>query len=355
MESFYELYLKYKLKYLNLKKNKQKGGKFDYLIDIVSFNVLNPDFNYSVYLFKNYSEQIKQIYQNKITNKELNLVIKNLVKIERKEFELYRKTKLLIIIKSWINAGQIVCLQEVNNQLLETLIKIYGTQLISTQDVTTLTNIDDHRLVIVPKSYQIVKTDKLTFDNGLKVKECLIVNIKDANNKEFVIFNLHIHWKSKESDYSKFAKLIKNYIELTYLKPIPFIICGDFNSSINSLFMTNFIKEINETFKLDTNSSAYSDDYTSSDTKNKNTLSWIDHILSHNLIAHAPTQTTNKIEHFEIFYNGNQVIEYIVNLNKSTIKTKEFKATKDELKIFNSSNFVSDHKPVFASFTNISY
>lgn len=343
MKNFYELYLKYKLKFLNL----QKGGKNDSLIDIISFNVLNPDFNYSLYLFKNYSEQIKQVYSDDLTKKELNQIIKNLVKTEIKEFEIYRKQKLLELINYWITSNHIVCLQEVNNSLLETLSKNYGNQLESTFDDNIQKN--DYRVTIVPKSYQITKTNKLIFDNGIKVNECLITHIKN-NKNELIIFNLHIHWQSKELDYYNFAKQIKEYIELNHKKSNPFIICGDFNCSINSSYLKKFTDKINDKFKLDFNSNNYYDDYTSYDTKNKNTKGWIDHILSHNLVNHSPTQTTNKIKKIEIFYDVNQVIENIVKLNKSIIKTKEFNITKKNLEIFKLDSFVSDHKPVYASF-----
>ena len=299
MDRFYELYLKYKTKYLNLKNGQQSGGNLDNLIDIVSFNVLNFNFNYSLYLFKNYSHQIKQLYPHEITNQELNMIIKNLVKIERKEFELFRKSKLLIIIKSWIKANQIVCLQEVSNELLHELKKIYGTQLVSTLNITTIPNIDDHRVIIIPDSYQIIKIDKLIFDNGIKTKECLITHIQNSNKKEFVVFNLHIHWQSQELDYINFAHQIKKYIESTFSGSIPFIICGDFNGSIDSIYITNFIKEINEQFKLDTNSVGYLEEYTSHDTRKKDNVSWIDHIMTHDLIIHSPTQTTNKVEHYK--------------------------------------------------------
>ena len=359
-ERFYDLYLKYKTKYLNLKINQQSGGNINNFIDIVSFNILNPDFNYSLYLFKNYLDHIKKIYSNKITNKELNLIIKNLVKIERKEFELYRSSKILTIVESWIKSSQIVCLQEVNNSLVETLTKKYEKQLTSTstrenttpstRKNTSISTIDDHRVIIIPESYQIVKTDKLVFDNGIKIKDCLIAHIQDLNKKELVIFNLHIHWQSQESDYIKFAKQIKNYLEINFDDSVQFIICGDFNGTINSPFMINFISEFDDKFKLDTNSIGYMDNFTSHDTKNKQQLGWIDHILSHNLVAHSPTQTTNNVEHFEIFYNVTQVIEQIVLPNNQIIKSKDYKVKKDDLKIFNSSNFISDHKPVFASF-----
>lgn len=341
MINYYELYLKYKSKYLKLK---QTGGSDNSLIDIVSFNVLNPEFDYLIYLFKNNSEQIKQLYPEGITKKELNMIIKNLVKIERKEFELYRKNKLLSIIESWTKANQIVCLQEVNNNLLKTLNKIYRNQLIFTKD-------DDKRVIIVPNSYSINKTDKLVFDNKIKVKECLIVHLEDLNKKPFIVFNLHIHWKSNENNYIDFAKQIKNYLEKLN-KSIPFIICGDFNASINTPYLKKFIETINNKFKIDTNSIAYSNDYTSNDTRDNNKLGWIDHILSHNLVSHSPTQTTNNINNMEIFYDVNQVIEQTVKLNKLTIKTKEFKPTNEDLQMFNSNKFISDHKPVYGSFSN---
>jgi endonuclease/exonuclease/phosphatase family metal-dependent hydrolase len=340
MKKFFELYLKYKF------LNPQKGGGNNKSIDIISFNVLNSDFNYSINLFKNYSEQIKQIYSDNLTKKELIQIIKNLVKIEIKEFELYRKQKILILINYWITSNHIVCLQEVNNSLLGTLSKIYGNQLKSTFNNDIQHN--DYRVTIVPKSYRIIKTDKLIFDNKIKVNECLITHIKD-NKNELIIFNLHIHWKSKESDYYNFAKQIKEYIELNK-NSVSFIICGDFNCSINSPYFTNFTQEINDKFKLDFNSNNYNDDYTSYDTKNENTKGWIDHILSHNLINNSPTQTTNKIKNLEIFYDVNQLIENIVKLNKSVIKTKEFNITKKNLEIFKLDSFVSDHKPVYASF-----
>jgi len=344
---FYDLYLKYKHKYIGLKNLSQKGGNLNDSINIVSFNILNTDFNYALYLFKNNTDLIREIYQNNITKKELNNVIKNLVRIERKEFELYRKHKLLIIINKWIESNQIVCLQEVSNNFLNTLNNIYKNNLISTKSDDSVA--DDYRVIILSKKYQIVKTDKIPFDNGMKIKECLVCEIK---NKDFqiLVFNLHIHWQSNPDDYVKFANLIKKYIESNYKNPIPFIICGDFNNNINSSSVINFIQEINgDKFKLFSNSIAYSNDFTSLNPQNSN-LDWIDHILSSGLISHSPTQTTNLIDNYKIFYDPTLVINQIVKSNKSLIKTKDFVVTKEHLEIFNSENFISDHKPVFASF-----
>ena len=335
--NYYEKYLLFKSKYLLLKQQ-QIGGN-NGLIDIVSFNVLNPEFNYVVYLFKNYSDKIKQLYQNKISNKELKLVIRNLVKIERKEFELYRKIKIINIINSWIKAGQIVCLQEVNNKLLASLKEIYGKQIVSSS-----ISDDDYRITIVPNNYQIVKIDTILFDNGIKAKECLVTKIKSHHTDlEFVIFNLHIHWQSKQINYVDFAKLIKNYSSMT-----PFIICGDFNSLINSPNMTSFINIFK---KIDTNSITYLNNFTSHNTHNENQLAWIDHILSFDLANHTPTQTTNIAANYNIFYETVQMVEHFVKSFNSTIKTKKFKLSKKELKFFESNNYVSDHKPVFASFS----
>jgi hypothetical protein len=345
--AYYELYLKYKSKYIGLKNQNQKGGNPYDPIDIVSFNILNTEFNYVLYLFKNYEELIKELYQNEITKKEIKNVIKNLVRIERKEFELYRKNKLLIVIDKWLKSNQIICLQEVSTDFLKELTCIYKNNLISTK--STGTNSDDYRVIIIPDLYQIVKTDKIVFDNGIKIKECLVGEIKNEETR-LVIFNLHIHWQSKPDDYVKFAELIKNYMELNYSKSIPFIICGDFNNNNISLAVQNFIKQFNQDkISLYTNSITYSDDFTSINPQT-NKLDWIDHILSHGLICHSPTQTTNQIDNYKIFYDSSIIIKELINANKLSIKTKDFVVTKEHLSIFNSNNFVSDHKPVFASF-----
>lgn len=343
---FYELYLKYKAKYIGLKNISQNGGNLYEPIDIVSFNILNTEFNYVMYLFKNYTDLIKELYSNDITKKEVNNVIKNLVRIERKEFDLYRKHKLLIIINKWIESNQIVCLQEVSNDFLKQLITIYKNNLISTKSDDSA---DDHRVIIVPNNYQIIKTDKIPFDNGVKIKECLVGEIKNKD-LQMLIFNLHIHWQSKPDDYVKFANLIKKYVESNYKIPIPFIICGDFNNNINSHSMIQFIQTINnDKYKIFSNSIAYSNDFTSLNPNNSK-LDWIDHILSSGLICHSPTQTTNQIDNYKIFYEPTLIIKQIIESNKSTIKTKDFVVTKEHLKVFNSENFISDHKPVFASF-----
>jgi hypothetical protein len=343
--TYYKLYLKYKSKYIGLKNQNQKGGNQYNPIDIVSFNILNTDFNYAIYLFKNYEELIKELYQNEITKKEIKNVIKNLVRIERKEFELYRKNKLLIIIEKWFNSNQIICLQEVSNDFLEKLSIIYKNNLISTRSSGTTS--DDNRVIIVPDLYQIVKTDKIIFDNGIKIKECLVGEIKNSDIR-LLIFNLHIHWKSKPDDYIKFANLIKNYIESN---SVPFIICGDFNNNSNSLAIQNFLKEFNlDKINLYSNTIAYSDGFTTIN-PHTNKLDWIDHILSSGLVCHSPTQTTNQIDNYKIFYESTVIIKELINVNKLAIKTKDFVVTKKHLSIFNSNNFVSDHKPVFASFS----
>ena len=290
------------------------------LINIVSFNILNP--NYLHLLFKNYIKD-----KNKINE---------LVKIEIKEFKKYRIYKLLEIIDYWINLNQIVCLQEVNTDLLKLINKKYKNN--NTND-----NIDN-RVTIIPKQYSIIKSEKLIFDNGIKIKECLISHIKYTNYssckknicllqgyKKFIIFNLHIHWKSKEKDYAIFANQIKEYIN--NYKSIPFIICGDFNCSINSTFMISFNQNIN--YKLNTNSELYLNNYTSFDIKNKGKHSWIDHIFSYDMVTYKSTQTTKKVKNYKIFYNVKKIIKYY---------------TKNDITLFNSPNFISDHLPIYACF-----
>jgi hypothetical protein len=288
-------------------------------IDLVSFNVLNPKYNISLMTFKNYDNYIKKYFNN------LNDKLIEFGKIEEKEFKLYRKNKLLNLIKYFIKLNKIICLQEVNDELLIILLNIYP-MLVHTKQQN-----DDYRVIITPNDYNIDISFDLIFDNDIKKKNCLVAII-NKNNKKFILFNLHIHWKSEPKHYIKHAKTIINYLAS---QSLPFIICGDFNSEINSIYMELFIKQLKHKYKILTNNQLYKNGYTSINTKNPPQTGWIDHFITSGFEIKKPTITKNKVQKYYIYYDALKIIKYF---NKY-----------ENLDIFNSNKYVSDHKPIFIS------
>lgn len=295
-------------------------------IDLVSFNVLNPQYNISLMTFKNYSKYIKENSINKITDNNLYDTLVQFGKIEEKEFKLYRKNKLLNLIQYFIELNKIVCLQEVNDDLLITL-KDKFQNIVSTKQIN-----DDHRVVIVPFKYQIENHTELIFENDVKQKNCLTVNI-NLNNIKFIIFNLHIHWKSEPRHYKTYAKIIMKYLNKYNL---PFIICGDYNSEINDNSMQFFIKQINKKYSILTNDLFYKNNFTSINTKSPPQTGWIDHFLTYGFQVKKSTTTKNKIYIYNIYYDALKIIKLLLSDMKN-------------IKIFNSNKYISDHKPIFIS------
>ena len=163
-----------------------------------------------------------------------------------------------------------------------------------------------------------------------------------------MVFNLHVYWKAKQQNYIDIAKLILANIsqyQITFKKSCPFIICGDFNGTINHPFTKKFIETINTSYSLDLNNSNYLNNFTSFDTKTKNEYGWIDHIFTSGFKILEPTYTLNKINGYEIYYNVEQIVENLIQYKQKLIGST--KLDNKLIQIFNNKKWLSDHKPVF--------
>ncbi len=343
--NFYKKYIRYKEKYLNLKNKllvEQVGGSNN-LINIVSFNVLNETQDISLMTFKNYSKYINEIkLLDKPTKKNFKKLLWTLTKIEKKEWELFRKHKLLGIIQHYLSNNYICCLQEVSENFLKELNKKYGKQyqVISTFDSSNLKE-TEFRVIILPSQYQIKKSLNISFTGpNIKKKDGLFTIVSDGS-KDFILINLHFYWKSDETNYKDFASQILNNIDQYNL---PLIICGDFNANIDHQFMKTFIKVLKTKIDIQLNNQNYSDNFTSYNSKT-NSLGWIDHILTSGLKVVESTNTTNNVSKYEIFYDVKQILDNLVGFKNNL----EDKNNKELLEIFNNNKLVSDHKPVILS------
>lgn len=119
--NYYEKYIKYKGKYTNLntKNLVEKINSTNKDIDFYTFNVLNPD--------------------PKVCMMTFNLInpvqSENIAKIDYERFLSFRINALISIINIWMNKSKIeenhcvICLQEVNEELLNKLKLIYNYKL----------------------------------------------------------------------------------------------------------------------------------------------------------------------------------------------------------------------------------
>ncbi len=342
---FYKKYILYKEKYLNLKNKllvEQVGGSSN-LINIVSFNVLNESQDISFMTFKNYSEYIKEIKLiDKPTNKNLKNLLWSLTKIEKKEWALFRKYKLLGIIQYYLSQNYICCLQEVSDNLLQEINKKYGKQyiVVSTFDPTNPKEIE-YRVTIFPLNYQIKNSSNILFDGpNIKRKDGLFTLVSDGS-KEFILINLHFYWKSNDTNYKDFANKILDKISQYNL---PLIICGDFNLNIEHPFMKTFIQVLKTKIDIQLNNQNYSNNFTSYNTRT-NELGWIDHILTWGFEVTQSTNTTNNINNYEIFYNVKKILDELL-VFKDNLDDKN---NKQIIEIFNNNKWISDHKPVLIS------
>ena len=352
--NFYKKYMYYKNKYIKLKLE-QNGGTDNSSVDnssvnnssvnIVSFNVLNEYQGTTMMTFKNNSDIITtKLLDNKPNKKQLNNIYKNLIQLEKREWELYRKNKILNLIDYFIKLNYIVCLQEVSENLLKELKNKYNKKLCYTSKLNDKNN-EDYRVTIFSDKYSLINTQSIIFDGvGLKQKDCLLTILSDNKSNKFMVFNLHIYWKADQKHYSEFAKSI---LELVKNNKLPFVICGDFNGTINHPFLKIFIEIINANSKINTNSSNYLNDFTSINTKSKNEYAWIDHILTHGFKTLEPTSTLNKINGYKIYYDVKQIVEKLIEYKEKIIEKRGLE--NKMLKIFDNKKWLSDHKPVLIS------
>jgi endonuclease/exonuclease/phosphatase family metal-dependent hydrolase len=326
------------------------------ILNIYTWNILNPQPHISQMSWTLYSTSSNQSFE--------------IATIDYERYKLHRIFILIKIIQYWIQVAlndkspTIICLQEVNLDLLEKLKILVANKQISWSNDTD----SNHRVTIVVNC-EIVNSKEIKFNetSGIKCRSILLSNIK-IKNKIYQCFNVHLHWsldlislptgkseafpvrlptgkseafpvrlptgKSEafpvQLDYV--ATIIKNNID----ESIPFIIVGDFNKPIDLLesFMDQFDciqfnKQINS-------KTSYTSMLTHIKDLSKPKKGIIDHILlSSDFITDENTKLKiiSHIFKYKIFYNFKKII---LLKNLSSQKWINKRKYKD----------ISDHKPV---------
>ena len=356
-------YMKYKNKYIKLLNTIKGGNKIP--IRIYSFNVLNSD------------AAVLNITYRKILNKDLTELA---VKLDTDRYLLFRKSAILETIKYFINKKPcIVSLQEVNKDLLDSLIQLFGIE-----NVKYNTNIDtikwirddvvhsgvkyEYRVTIISNDLEFIKSFDIELDNGTAKKNGLYTQITLKNNREKIIqnINLHLHYRNNEKNLIEFGKIIFCYID----DKIPFYICGDLNKPVSNL--KPFLDSINiksiitpvDKIKPDyLDGNMILNGYTSFDTRvdgaeklednvdlfqNYNEIknnfgAIIDYfIISPNLEYQLRPTILTKVNGKYIFYNLGEIQKLI----SDCVKTNEQKL--QEWVTTRKNHDISDHKPIMS-------
>lgn len=366
-------YIKYKNKYINL-LNTIKGGNKETIL-IYSFNVLNSD-----------AITINVTYRKIFLQQEL---IDLAVKLDSERYLLFRKCAILEIIKYFINKKQcIVSLQEVNKDLLDSIIQLFGDKNVKfNTDIDTIKYIrknveyigikHEYRVTIISDDLEFIKSFDIELDNGTAKKNGLYTKITIKNNREKIIqnVNVHLHYKSNVNNLIEFGKKIICHID----NKIPFYICGDFNKPTSNLKpFLDVIGISNITIPIDKIKQDYVDGkmiltgYTSFDTRDmgdaKLTLhkgeqklddnidlfskytkiqnnfgAIIDYfIISSNLEYKLSPTILTRVNGKYIFYNLGEIQKIILN----SIKTDQDKL--QEWLTLRKNHDISDHKPIKA-------
>lgn len=255
-------------------------------IKIFSWNVFNPDIRIS----------IKSWISNGLTREEaLQYAFKDL-----KRFKKFRKFAILNIIKKWLSSKDkvVICLQEVNEELLELLLKIKNVSIFTISS----------RVTIV-KGIENVISNSLTLLNDVTG---LVVDIGFLR-----ILNVHFYWKWTNEDLINAGRAIEAS-ELTVLNP-PYIICGDFNNNLSEL------KDFFDILGCVGIYERHTKDYTSTNPKTHK-KDVIDHmILSHDIKNVSNIEIISKVDKYKIMYNFKKIYK-----NNSFSKHK----------------YISDHLPI---------
>lgn len=397
MDNYYSKYLKYKIKYLSLKK--QLGGN-DENICVLSYNILNPFEKVSNISFKtllkdllNTDEESNKIFNQIISEKDntkdkYTNGICEIIAIADKERYNERLNNILKFCKIYLEAGTIVCLQEINNNTLKkikeefsdsyiiisnteedrlysidrrikdrpTLKEIISTNI--TGNIRGFNNIsrDELRVTIIPKNFELIKSNDIILkkisNEKIFRKNGVHTLIKDkTDNKYYNIINLHLHYSYEtEEDFIEIASILEKSIEEInkeiHQDKKNIILAGDFNKN----FAT--IKPIIEVLELENNG------------QNEDIKTFIqpndivpapDHILSSmpgNFIV------IDKIDGKEILYS-NDIIKQILDiimvykdkiLNKidtNSIHLLDKEIIDEITHKLRSVNYLSDHYPIY--------
>jgi hypothetical protein len=234
---YLQKYLKYKQKYINIKFTKIScGGSTNpssissdksilinpIEITIYSFNVLNGDSNTSIMTFKNYN----------------STTAKKIAQIDSIRFHNKRKYYIKELIDIWFdkcsNQKCIICLQEVNQELLD-LLKDFYPKIAFTREPDSIilssisTDKIEYRVTICSIDLEFIDYSDIQLSNGISRKNALYSLIRLPNEKIIQNINLHIHYLTDHTKMSEFAQIINDRILTKY----SFCICGDFNKPLS--------------------------------------------------------------------------------------------------------------------------
>jgi endonuclease/exonuclease/phosphatase family metal-dependent hydrolase len=254
--------------------------------------------------------------------------------IDYERYKLHRIFILIKIIQYWIQvalndkSATIICLQEVNLDLLEKLKLIVTNKQISWSNDTD----SNHRVTIVINC-EIINSKEIKFDEtSIKCRSILLSNIK-IKNKIYQCFNVHLHWSLSIVDLDYVATIIKNSID----ESMAFIIVGDFNKPIDLL--ESFINQfdcIQFNKQIDNKTTSYTSMLTHIKDSSKPKKGIIDHILlSSDFITDENTKLKiiSHIFKYKIFYNFKKIILLKKLSSQKWINKRKYKD-------------ISDHKPV---------
>ena len=266
---------------------------------IYSWNVLNPNINIS---YKTWS---------KFNNKTL---AKRIAQADFVRFSLFRKQAIINTLKHWLKTDKvIICLQEVNNELLTDIKNIKNVV------VNNTTLLNDNCQTTIVKGYNVVASELILNINN---KDKRVMKTTLNNNCE--IYNVHLHWTWNSDDISIAGRIIEDSLKTQY-----FVVCGDMNKTYETIepFMNEFdCLEMQKGLK----------GYTGINTETGN-LDIIDHIfLSTSLDNHSDIKIISKVNNFHILYNFDKIFKLFKYKKYSVNEWIENRINKD----------ISDHKPI---------
>jgi len=256
MEDYYQKYLKYKLKYLNL-KNQKGGGRFS----ILTFNMLHPFEKVTNISFKTLLKNLNTI--DKMREKYMNLTrggdekyINNIAEIislaDQKRFA-YREGEILKFMDSYLKEGSVICLQEVNEETLKKLQSVLGDKVIyNTEDDLLITKTakgqfnnsrKEYRVTILPdKITKLESCDfKLEFENDRNKsrKNAVYTKVQDEEENIYHILNVHFHYLYDVPKINQIGEELSKFLVIKEGEKL--IIAGDTNKSLKELEIFNKI------------------------------------------------------------------------------------------------------------------
>ena len=250
MEDYYQKYLKYKLKYLNLKKNQKGGERFC----IMTFNILHPFEKVTNITFKtllknlNNSDETRSRFMDLTKggdDKFINNISDILAIADLQRFK-QREDKIIELIESQIKSGTIVCLQEVNEVTLARL-KSQFKNVIENKEKDVLiaktpkgnfnNSRDEYRVTIIPESYKIIETSDLSLefenDRTKSKKNGVYTKIKDEAENIYHIINVHFHYLYTKDLINSKIESIQKLAQIKEGEKL--VITGDTNKSLEDL------------------------------------------------------------------------------------------------------------------------